>query len=247
MITSTIKARLFHAQYHLFQDDLPYWRSLAAQYGDPILEMGCGTGRIVHTLAEEGYRVMGIDQNKAMLDLARTNLQPSLQEKVTLVQSDLTKLELESEVKLALAALNTFAYLSDDQFVAALVNVEKILTQEGAIALDLPAFDANPWSVVQADDPLDSFTDPQLGTSIEVRAKITGDPGTLRVTWLYDEILPDGQVERHEWDQVYYQRTELDVRDLVKKSGLRVNSVHGDYDCTPHLPESERLLVVAVK
>jgi SAM-dependent methyltransferase len=244
MIEPKTQARLFHAQYHRFKDDLPFWSSLAEEFGDPILEMGCGTGRVVSALAEKGYRVIAVDQSEAMIDFARKNIPQSLQEKVSFLQCDLTQQKLKEKVLLALGALNTFAYLSDDQFAAALSQVKEALDPKGAIALDLPAYDADPWSADRSDDLLDVFTDPMANTSIEVRAISVGDPGSLQVTWLYDELLPDGRVERHQWDQVYFQRTEAEVKNLFTWSGLKVHAVYGDYDFSRYSSASERLLVL---
>jgi SAM-dependent methyltransferase len=244
MIDPTTQARLFHAQYHRFKDDLPFWSSLAKQFGDPILEMGCGTGRVVSALAEKGYHLFGVDQSQAMIDFARKNIHQSFHEKVTLLQCDLTRIQLQKKVLLALGALNTFAYLSNDQFAAALGHVKEVLDPKGVIALELPAYDADPWSADPSNEPLDVFTDPLYNTDIEVRAISMGDPGTLQVTWLYDEHFPDGRVERHHWDQVYFQRTETEVKNLFTRSGLKVHATYGDYDFSPHSSASERLLVL---
>ena len=49
------------------QDDLPFWLAQAARYGDPILELGCGTGRVSIPLAQAGHQVTGIDMAEDML------------------------------------------------------------------------------------------------------------------------------------------------------------------------------------
>ncbi|MBV8219514.1 MAG: class I SAM-dependent methyltransferase, partial [Solirubrobacterales bacterium] len=55
-----------------YVEDLPLWRSLAAEYGDPVLDIGAGTGRVSLLLAREGYRVIALDRDPALLDaLAR--------------------------------------------------------------------------------------------------------------------------------------------------------------------------------
>ena len=40
-----------------YAEDLPLWRSLAAEHGDPVLDVGAGTGRVALDLARSGYRV----------------------------------------------------------------------------------------------------------------------------------------------------------------------------------------------
>src|SRR6185312_13863028 len=50
-----------------YVEDLPLWRSLAAEYGDPVLDVGAGTGRVTLDLARSGYRVTALDRDPALL------------------------------------------------------------------------------------------------------------------------------------------------------------------------------------
>jgi SAM-dependent methyltransferase len=43
--------------------DLELWRSLAARHGDPVLDVGAGTGRTALDLARRGHRVTALDQD----------------------------------------------------------------------------------------------------------------------------------------------------------------------------------------
>jgi SAM-dependent methyltransferase len=47
--------------------DLRVWAALAADHGDPILDVGAGTGRVTLDLARRGYRVTALDQDQALL------------------------------------------------------------------------------------------------------------------------------------------------------------------------------------
>ena len=47
--------------------DLPLWRTLAAEHGDPVLEIGAGTGRVAVDLARRGHRVTALDNDAALL------------------------------------------------------------------------------------------------------------------------------------------------------------------------------------
>jgi SAM-dependent methyltransferase len=51
--------------------DVPFWRRLARRAGGPVLELGCGTGRVSLPLAKAGVAVVGIDRSAGMLARAR--------------------------------------------------------------------------------------------------------------------------------------------------------------------------------
>src|SRR2546422_10042026 len=47
--------------------DVPFWRRLAADANGPVLELGCGTGRVTRPLARAGIDIVGVDRSDAML------------------------------------------------------------------------------------------------------------------------------------------------------------------------------------
>ena len=54
--------------------DVAFWRRLAGAQTGPIIELGCGTGRILLPLARDGVQVIGVDLSLPMLDRARQRL-----------------------------------------------------------------------------------------------------------------------------------------------------------------------------
>lgn len=77
--------------------DVPFWRNLALQAGGPVLELGCGTGRVSLPLARAGVPLTGVDRSAAMLAFARTRLRRArLAAQVALVQGDIRILPFES-------------------------------------------------------------------------------------------------------------------------------------------------------
>src|SRR5580765_5465984 len=51
----------------LGRKDVPFWERTARQAKGPVLELGCGTGRISLPLARAGVSVVGVDRSDPML------------------------------------------------------------------------------------------------------------------------------------------------------------------------------------
>jgi ubiquinone/menaquinone biosynthesis C-methylase UbiE len=62
-------------RYAIQSQDIDFWRSMAQNYGSPVLELACGTGRIGAILANEGFTLTGIDISESMLETAQAKSQ----------------------------------------------------------------------------------------------------------------------------------------------------------------------------
>ena len=100
MIDPNVRARLYHAQYQTYEADLPFWLTLARDAGGPILEMGCGTGRLVTALTQLGYHVIGLDHDQAMINRGKAMLDPMLIPSVTWVEQTMTSFTVDVPVAL---------------------------------------------------------------------------------------------------------------------------------------------------
>src|SRR5450432_2026253 len=92
-------ARYYDSEHADKTEDLVLYSELAEQYGDPILIVGSGTGRLVLHLAQEGYAVHGLEIEAAMLDRARRKRDalPHLHDLITLHQGDALKIPLDTQ------------------------------------------------------------------------------------------------------------------------------------------------------
>jgi len=63
-------ARFFDAEYADYNEDLPALQAYAQRTGGPLLELGCGTGRLLIPFARADYAVTGVDSSAAMLQIA---------------------------------------------------------------------------------------------------------------------------------------------------------------------------------
>jgi SAM-dependent methyltransferase len=128
-------------------DDIAFYDRLAQATGGPVLELGCGTGRIALPLAQAGLAVTGIDVSAGMLALARRKserLAAAASRCLTFVEGDMARLDLGRRFGMAFIAFRSFQHLlTVDEQRATLTGVRRHLRVDGRLALHLfdPRFD----------------------------------------------------------------------------------------------------------
>lgn len=118
-----------------YDADLPLWEELADEHGDPILELGCGTGRVALHLARRGHHVIGLDRDPELL-LELTKRAGDLP--IETIRSDALELELGRQVPLVIAPMQ-FLHLmeSEDARFRCLRRIRDALLPGGVFAATL--------------------------------------------------------------------------------------------------------------
>lgn len=139
MINSIETYKLFADFYDLyagkFHADLEFYKSFCTET-DRIIEIGCGTGRILDYFLESNYCITGVDISQAMLDKATQNLNKWLDSgRLELINHDFTNCSLPKKFDKALVTFYTFNYILDNP-ADFLKNIHKSLTKNGLILID---------------------------------------------------------------------------------------------------------------
>lgn len=110
MTARTTEAIWHDVECGSYAADLPLWEELAERCGGPVLELGCGTGRVALHLARRGHRVIGLDRDPRLLAvLAERGADLSVRG----VEADARDFELESPASLVLAPTHLLQLLPD--------------------------------------------------------------------------------------------------------------------------------------
>lgn len=94
--------------------DVEFYVAEAVRAGSPVLELGCGTGRILIPVAQAGVEVVGLDRAPAMLAVARdkiTNLPPGVRKRIQLVEGDMRDFALGRKFTLVMIPYRAFLHL----------------------------------------------------------------------------------------------------------------------------------------
>jgi SAM-dependent methyltransferase len=90
--------------------DLAVWEALAAEGGDPILDLGCGAGRVALHLARRGHAVIGLDADPALLAAFEERADGLAAEAVS---EDAREFQIDREFGLVLAPMQLIQLLAD--------------------------------------------------------------------------------------------------------------------------------------
>lgn len=239
-------ARLYHAHHSRHLEDLPLWLELARQLGGPVLELGCGSGRVLLQLARAGYMVIGLERDAGMLSVLRENMEPRLQGRVGLLQGDMAAFGFERRFPLILLPCNTYSTLSAGQRQATLDCVRRHLHPQGLFAASLP----NPALLRRlprhAEPEIEeSFPHPCDGEPVQVSSGWERTSTDYTVNWYYDHLLPDGRVERLTTQVSHGLALAETYLAELEAAGLRRVECYGDFDRSPYSLQSPSLILLA--
>lgn len=254
MERDALLARFYDLEYSDYSEDIEYYLRYASlldsDRASPILELGCGTGRVSLALAEAGYNVVGVDTSPGMLAVASEKAtRAGVGERLRLRQSDMRNLAgvPEGRYSLAFCALNTFAYLltTGDQ-LSALRATRSLIRPGGALILDITP--PSPHFLVPGYGEL-LHQGTYEGDNYTLHKFVTGTLNyaaqTQQVTVFYDQEMADGSLKRISQQLAFRWSGLPEIRLLLAAAGFGEVTAYGGYDLEDYDDLSARLLVVA--
>jgi SAM-dependent methyltransferase len=235
----------YDALYSTLRDpsgDRGFYLALAEQPGGPVLELGCGTGRVLLPIAKRGIECVGIEASRAMLDVFRAKNPPS---NVRLVEGRMETFELDERFRLVTIPFRALSHLlSVESQLACLERVRRHLAPGGTLALDV--FDPKLERIAMSAEPESLAVKFREGAH-EIRRwdTIRRDATTqvMTVTFRFEGGPPEltGSTEiQLRW----FYRYELE--HLLVRAGFSDVSFFGGFDRRPWAAGGETIVVARV-
>ena len=225
------------------REDVAFFVEAARASGGPVLEVGCGTGRVLIPTARSGIAIFGIDLSPHMLDICQRRLveEPSeVQSRVQLDLADMRDFDLGRIFRLITMPFRPFQHLIEvEDQIACLRCIHCHLADDGRFILDvfnpsLPHVASEVTGEEGGSEP--EFTMPD-GRRVLRRNRIVARDVFKQVQdieLIYYVTHPDGRTERlvHGFPMRYLFRYE--VEHLLARCGFEVEALYADYDKSPY-------------
>ncbi len=249
----SLAAKHYDAAYSAKEDlvDRDFYLDLAGEYGGPVLELGCGTGRITLPLARQGLDVTGVDASHSMLEILRAKLEEEpadVQRRVRVVEGDFRTLHLGDGFPLVVIPFRPVQhmYTAEDQ-LAALRNAASHLADGGVLAFDVfnPRFDKLLSGDGEEHLELEWPTDGGTGRTIRrYFVKDAYDPVNLVLSGRFIFRMYEGDrvitEEAEDFKMSVYTYPHL--KALFSASGLESVGEFGSFDRKPIGPASPEMI-----
>jgi SAM-dependent methyltransferase len=232
-----------HVTVYRERSDVAFWIDAAKDSGGPVLEIGCGTGRVLIPTARAGIDIIGLDQSPSMLKVCRERLgqeNSEVQSRVQLVQGDMRRFELNRQFNLITLPFRPFQHLETvDEQIACLTCIGRHLADDGRLILDLfnPSLDALVQRIEGdefGEEP--EFTTPN-GRRVVRRHKIVAHDRFRQVNQvelIYYVTHPDGREERIVFAFSMRYLFRFEAEHLLARCGFAVEHLYAGADKSPY-------------
>lgn len=228
--------------------DVAFWQRLAAAVEGPVLELGCGTGRITVPVARSGARVVGIDRSLPMLERAARKLRRArLAGKARLVRGDIRYLPFPAgRFPLVMAPYGILQSLTREQDLAAtLASVARVMPRGGRFGIDLVP-ELPLWSEYEARKTMSG----RMGrdTAVSLVESVIQDRARRLTTFNQRYVTTRDGVRRHHRFTLTFRT--LSIRQMstrLERAGFGIDVVLGDYQGGPWDARADVWVILATK
>lgn len=236
------------------EGDVAFYVEEACSAGSPVLELGCGTGRILVPTAQAGVEVVGLDASVDMLMIARDKLErmpPDVRRRAQLVEGDMRHFAVSQRFSLVTIPYRAFLHnLEVEDQLNTLRRVRAHLSVSGRLIFNV--FDpkvqhlaAGKWSMPA--NRRREFVHPRTGNRVTIKEEFTYDLERQMVqgAFVYDEIdAATGRLVATIQSPLtlrYIFRYEME--HLLALTGFRIEALFGDFKRGPFVAGAEQVWI----
>ncbi len=245
-LTEYADPEIYDLENQDFEPDGPFILALAQKLGGPVLELGCGTGRVTIPLAQNGIEIVGIDVVPAMIERAR---QKSEGLPIEWVVADVRNFQLGRKFRLIFESGSVFHHMltrADQE--AYLARVCEHLEDDGRLMLSL--FFPHASRLVSTDVEEDWFT-VERRDGIEIR--VSGIDKYDAIRQIRTETAYRRWTDANGQENLRVVPLSLryafpqEMEALLHYNGFEIVELYGDTSMSPLTNESSAMIYICKK
>ena len=227
-------AEIYDSVFSYVNEDIPFYVDEAVRSGGPVIELGCGTGRVAIPIALSGIDVVGLDSSSLMIERARKKAEQIGVSNLKLVQADMIDFKFDDKFPLAIVPFHgLLSLLSLKDIERTLLNIRRHLTPEGKLIFDIFVPDLN-MMVQEGDVPYHfrDVTDPNTGRRLVIwnQASYDSHSQIMSIRSTIEELDLSGRVASKMYRDFalrYIFRWEMHY--LLRACGYDILELYGDF------------------
>ncbi len=241
--------------WDLFRGDTSNWEDrffyleVIKKYGQPVLDVGCGTGRLLIDFLQQGIDIDGVDNSPEMLALCQDKAK-NLGLNANLFQQEMQVLSLPRKYQTILVPSSSFQLLLDASLASvAMQRFYEHLIPSGILVMPFMTL----W---QAGEPLESSDlrevfRPEDGALIRRQSHTRFDPSTsLEHTVDRYEIIKENQIvksEEHIQSPATRSYTQAQAHALFEQAGFQDIKIFSQFTFEPVQPNDTLFSLIGTK
>jgi SAM-dependent methyltransferase len=225
-----------------YNRDISFWIDTAKRFGPKILELACGTGRLLIPLAEQGFYIDGIDLSPGMIKECRNKIEmKKLSDRINVYEDNMADFCLpEKDYGLIFIAFRSFMHLfTQEEQISCLNSISKHLSGNGRLFINVyaPRFDLLIHEKDEEYIEKNSFILPNGNSVKKYERLLVGDiPKQIQKSeYLFEEYNKNGEIVKKTTIPMTTRYTFLfEMKLLLEKCGFMTTNLYGDYDMSEY-------------
>ncbi|HXZ19477.1 MAG TPA: class I SAM-dependent methyltransferase [Candidatus Acidoferrales bacterium] len=234
--------------------DVEFYVAEARASGGPVLELGCGTGRVLIPTARAGIAITGLDASANMLARCRAKLETepeTVRARATLVRGDLAAFDLGRQFALITIPFRPFQHLlTVEQQLGCLRSARRHLAPRARLIFDVFHVDPSSvydkaWMEEKEDAPAARLPDGRIvRRTVRIAAfHRAAQINDVEFCWYITHT--NGRREEVRWRTALRYSYRFELEHLLARAGFAVVSLYGDINRAPYGDDSPDMIFVA--
>jgi SAM-dependent methyltransferase len=240
-----------------YDGDIEFFINRAELTGDPVLELGCGTGRVTWEMAKAGFNIVGLDISNAMLSKAeekRQQCSDDVNQQIRFVQGDMVDFLLNMRFRLIIIPFRAWMVItSPKRQRRSLEGIREHLEDDGTLIINNfdPRLDMCTPGVHDRSKYDHTVKHPVSGNDvmIQITHHINDTLNqTLMEKWKFTEKDAKGKIVREEEETLLMRWTyRWEMMYLFELCGFEVVEEYSDFRESPPDYGKEQIWIVRKK